>query len=166
MCHTRRFGFPAVPYRFSVTQSAYQILALRDGDTIWDSGKTKSSSMTHIRYEGSALHSRDIVEWKVRLWDENDTAGEWQSAAFEMGFLTAEDWKAKWIAGDYQPKKNTRYPADCFRRKFNPAKTVSKARLYITACGIYEAALNGMRVGEFYFAPGTTDYRTRLQYKA
>lgn len=40
-----------------------------------------------------------------------------------------------------------------------------KARLYITACGLYEAGLNGQRVGDFVRAPGITDYRKRVQYQ-
>ena len=43
--------------------------------------------------------------------------------------------------------------------------TIRKARLYITACGLYEAKLNGHRVGEFILAPGITDYRKRVQYQ-
>ncbi|MCI9142020.1 MAG: hypothetical protein HFH87_05270, partial [Lachnospiraceae bacterium] len=42
---------------------------------------------------------------------------------------------------------------------------IKKARLYITACGLYEARLNGTRVGNFVLAPGHTDYRKRVQYQ-
>ncbi len=45
-----------------VTQTAYQITAARDGEAVWDTGKVASSRMTHIPYEGEALHSRDRVE--------------------------------------------------------------------------------------------------------
>ena len=40
-----------------------------------------------------------------------------------------------------------------------------KARLYSTACGIYEVLLNGGKAGDQCFAPGFTDYRKRLQYQ-
>lgn len=40
---------------------------------------------------------------------------------------------------------------------------VSKARLYVTARGIYEIYMNGKRIGEDYFNPGLTQYpRTHL----
>ena len=52
-----------------ITQTAYQIVCKRGEDLAWDSGKVASSSMTHIRYTGKPLHSRDIVTWSVRLWD-------------------------------------------------------------------------------------------------
>ena len=58
-----------------------------------------------------------------------------------------------------------RYPVDCFRKAFRLTKTVQKARLYITACGLYEAWLGGVRVGDFCLAPGHTDYRKRVQYQ-
>lgn len=86
-------------------QTAYQIMAVCDGKTVWDSGKVKSGQMTHIPYGGS-LDSRTHVEWRVRLWDENDMPGDWsEQAVFEMGLLHASDWKARWIAGNYRADK-------------------------------------------------------------
>jgi len=38
------------------------------------------------------------------------------------------------------------------------AITVTKARLYVTARGIYEMYINGKRVGDDYFNPGATQY--------
>ncbi len=147
-----------------VKQTAYQIIAKRNGKTVWNSGKVPSNAMTHIRYEGEPLKSRDRVEWSVKLWDESGNGGEISTAWFELGLLDPADWQAKWISGNYKPKKNTRYPVDCFRKEFI-ANSVEKARLYITACGLYEAKLNGCRVGDFMLAPGATDYRKRLQYQ-
>ena len=68
-------------------QSAYEIIAVCNGKEIWKTGKVKSSTMTHIPYAGEPLQSRDMVTWKVRLWDEKDQLGEWNSATFEMGLL-------------------------------------------------------------------------------
>ena len=48
---------------------------------------------------------------------------------------------------------------------FQLKKNISKARLYITAHGLYEAYLNGERVGDEYFTPGWTNYNKRLQYQ-
>jgi alpha-L-rhamnosidase len=146
-------------------QTAYRIVAVRESETVWDSGKTQGNRMTHIRYEGQPLKSRDRVTWSVTLWDENDVEGEKTSSWFELGLLKAEDWQAHWIAGDYKSKKNTRYPVDCFQKTFFVSKRVTHARLYITSCGLYEACLNGERVGSFVLAPGSTDYRYRLQYQ-
>ena len=145
-----------------VTQTAYQIVCTRAGKTVWDSGKVESSSMTHIAYDGLDLHSRDIVAWSVQLWDENGEPGEKSESRFELGLLNDSDWTAKWISGDYKPDPKRRYPADCFKKDF-PAKNVVKARLYATARGVYDVTVNGRRIEDFILAPGSTDYRKRIQ---
>ena len=146
-------------------QTAYQIICKRGGEMVWDSGRVASSSMTHIRYGGKPLRSRDIVCWAIQLWDENDQPGEVSVSQFELGLLEHSDWSAKWISGDYKPKKNQRYPVDCFRREFVVKGTVKQARLYAAARGVYDVTINGNRVEDFILAPGSTDYRRRIQYQ-
>ncbi len=146
-------------------QTAYRITAERDGAQIWDSGKVNTAQTAHIPYGGAPLQSRDRVRWTVRLWDENAVPGPVAESWFELGLLRADDWKARWITGSYKPRKNTRYPVDGFCKVFPCAGTVKRARLYITACGLYRAELNGERIGDFALAPGSTDYRKRLQYQ-
>ena len=148
-----------------VRQTAYQIIAKANGETVWNSGKVESSSMTHIPYEGRQLKSRERVYWSVKLWDENGEGGEISHSFFELGLLEASDWKAKWITGSYKVNKKERYPVDCFRKEITIGKTVKSARLYITACGLYEAKLDGVKIGNFVLAPGHTDYRKRVQYQ-
>lgn len=84
-----------------ISQIAYQILAYGETNEVaWDTGKVIESTMTHIPYEGKELHSRDRINWKVKLWDENDSEGEWSEVTyFEMGLLHQTDWKASWITG-------------------------------------------------------------------
>lgn len=152
-----------------IKQSAYQIKAWSaDGSELWDSGKVESSQMHLIPWGGENLTSRSQVEWQVQLWDENGEPGEIsEPATFEIGLLKPSDWKAKWITGDYVPDKNTRYPVDCFRKAvtLRNVDKVKKARLYATACGIYELAINGAKAGNFCLAPGYTDYKKRIQYQ-
>ena len=49
-----------------------------------------------------------------------------------------------------------------FRKHFS-AFPGATAALEITAFGVYEAFLNGQRIGNFFLAPGWTSYPTRLQ---
>lgn len=165
------------------------------GNVLWDSGKVESQQMTHIPWGGDELGSRTQVFWKVKLWDENGAEGEWsEPAVFETGLLEPSDWCAEWITGDYdaddsalkkkkkigksfflqgvnfllesgKPETLTRYPVDCFEHKFTVSREIEKARLYITACGIYEARLGGEKIGNFCLAPGITDYTKRVQYQ-
>ena len=145
-------------------QTAYQIICMnQENNVLWDSGKIESDSMCTC-YPG-ALHSRERVNWSIRLWDENDQPGEWTKSFFEMGLLNPSDWTAKWITGNYVPSKKQRYPVDCFRKVFQINKPIASARLYATACGLYEAEIGGKRIGDFCFAPGYTDYRKRVQYQ-
>ena len=53
--------------------------------------------------------------------------------------------------------------APVFRRAFDAKKAVEQAMLEITTLGVYEATLNGRRVGDFALAPGWTSYQHRLQ---
>ena len=146
-------------------QTAYQIIAKSGDKIIWNTGKVASSRMTHILYEGQPLHSREKVYWSVKLWDENGDGGEISTGSFEMGLLENTDWEAKWITGNYKVKKSERYPVDCFRKHLSITREVKSARLYITACGLYEARLDGEKIGNYCLAPGHTDYRKRVQYQ-
>ncbi len=144
-----------------IRQTAYEIIAESDaGKTLWKSGKTMSGAMRAV-WGGEKVPPETKAEWKVRLWDENDVCGEWSAASFESGI---GEWTAKWITGNYKVNKKVRYPVDCFRKEFT-VSDLKKARLYITACGLYEAKINGERVGNFVLAPGITDYRKRVQYQ-
>ena len=148
-----------------VKQTAYQIICKRNGKVVWNSDKVESGSMTHIRYEGEELHSRDKVYWSVKLWDENGEGGEIATSWFEMGLLEKSDWKAQWITGDYRPNKQYRQSVDCFQKCFYASKEIASARLYASARGLYDVHINGTRIEDFILAPGMTDYRKRIQYQ-
>lgn len=142
-------------------QTAYQVVAHDDGGALlWDSGRVASGSM-RAHWGGDPVAPRTRVLWKVRLWDEQGACGDWAESLFETGIGC---WQAQWIAGNYRVNRRRRYPVDCFRKTF-AAAGVQKARLYITACGLYEARLNGVRVGDAVLSPGITDYRKRVQYQ-
>ncbi len=69
--------------------------------------------------------------------------------------------QAKWIGcgtdmGEVCPE---------FMRTVEVNGEVKAAVLSITAVGVYEAFLNGTRIGNFVLAPGCTVYRERLQYQ-
>lgn len=72
------------------------------------------------------------------------------------------DNSIKWISG--ANKVNTECPV--FKKSFEVGEGLVSAVLNITAQGVYEAKINGKRVGEFILAPGFTSYGTRLQYQS
>lgn len=69
--------------------------------------------------------------------------------------------KANWIEiseniGDITP---------IFAKDFELKKEVKNATLKITSRGVYEAKLNGRRVGDFILAPGWTAFHKRIQFQ-
>ena len=145
-----------------LTQTAYEVKCFSNDELILDTGKVLSSSMRfEYPYE---LHSKEIIKWNVLVWDESGNKGDISDdQTFEMGLLSKDDFKAKWIKGNYKVDKKKRYPVDYFKKEFE-AENISKARLYITSLGIYEAYINGIKVGNFTLTPGSTDPRVRVNH--
>jgi alpha-L-rhamnosidase len=73
--------------------------------------------------------------------------------------------KASWIRSSPVGAPRTVAPAPFFRKSFRLSRTVRSARLTLTALGIYEAEINGLRIGDQIFAPGWTNYKKRVQYQ-
>ncbi len=74
-------------------------------------------------------------------------------------------WQAKWIDPELPHDEKERQPASVLRKSF-AVKSTDNAVLHITCHGLYEAVLNGRRVGDFVLAPGVDDYKKRLQVQA
>jgi len=157
-------------HRRGARQTAYQILASSapGGEAdLWDSGKVVSDGSIHVAYAGKPLRSRQRVWWRVRAWDERGRPGESSERTWwEMGLLERNDWRAQWIMGTLVGGRWTSVPAPYLRKTFFVGARVTRARLYATALGVYEAQLNGQRVGDLQLAPGWTDYRKRVNYQA
>lgn len=142
-----------------ITQTAYEVNCYSDGKLIWGSGKVPGAKMNCTT---AAVPPRAEVEWNVRLWNENGVPGEVsENARFECGI---DKFTAKWIRGDYCVDPFRTYPVDCFMKEFETS-SVRKARLYVTACGLYEARINGIKAGDLCLTPGHTDYRKRVHYQ-
>lgn len=71
-----------------------------------------------------------------------------------------EPWQAQWITCD---EDEPRCPV--FRHTLPLQKPVQDARLYICGLGLYEAYLNGERVGDEHLTPYCNDYYLWLQYQ-
>ena len=78
-------------------------------------------------------------------------------ASFDTGKMS-EPWTAEWIG----------MPEDCsfhpiLSRSFECSSPVERARLYISGVGLYEASLNGKKVGNDVLAPFFNDYNCAIQ---
>jgi alpha-L-rhamnosidase len=146
-------------------QTAYEIKVSEAGKgSVWNPGKIAGDQSMYITYKGSPLQSGQKYAWQVRVWDNKGKASGWSTASFQMGLLTEADWKGQWITQS-APEEASR-PSPLFRKGFTVAKKIKSATAYITAHGLYEAHINGQRVGTDYLTPGYTSYNKRLQYQA
>jgi alpha-L-rhamnosidase len=153
-------------------QDAYELhVALNNRDLaagknlVWNSNKVSSDESAHVNYAGAKLMSKQRYYWQVRVWDNHKNASAWSAVNyFEMGLLSPTDWSAKWIQAPVVTNGKVG-PAPMFANNFEITKPVKQARLYITSHGLYEARLNGEKIGQYYFTPGWTSYKKRLQYQ-
>jgi alpha-L-rhamnosidase len=149
-----------------------------------DSG-WQDADLPEAEYAGAPLRSRTRYAWHVRLRDGAGADGPAADSWFETGLLHPGEWQAQWIARDPEsappadPPTDHDIPGDgllgflnrrlppCgyLRRSFTLPAAPVRARLLITARGLYEARLNGQRAGDAELAPGWTDYRARIQYQ-
>lgn len=147
-------------------QTAYEIKVASTDATVWNSGKMVSDQSVAVMYNGTPLQSGRKYNVQVRVWDNNGGASEWSSpASFQTGLLQTSDWKAKWITPGYKEDSVMR-PSPLFRKEFLLNKPIASATAYVTCHGLYEAHLNGKRIGDAYLTPGWTSYKKRLQYQA
>jgi alpha-L-rhamnosidase len=155
-----------------LSQSAYEIRIAPDGASFdndaagaWNSGKITSDQSVHVLYAGQPLQSGRRYHWQVRVWDAKGKPSRWsEAAAFRMALLNTTDWKAQWIEPGYVEDSILR-PSPFFRKKFTVSKKLRSAIAYITAHGLYDASLNGQRIGDALLTPGWTSYNKRLQYQ-
>jgi len=148
-------------------QTAYEIkVSDQKKKTVWHSGKVSSDSSVHVVYKGNPLRSDTHYQWQVRVWDNHGNVSKWSDmATFHIGLLDPSEWKSQWIQAGFEEDAAHR-PAPLLRKSFVLSKKVKHATAYITAQGMYEAYLNGQRIGDAHYTPGWTSYNKKLQYQA
>lgn len=166
-----RFSWQLESGRRNILQAAYEVRVgtdknalVKGKDLFWNSGRVGSDSSVHVTYKGRSLQPGKIYYWQVRVWDNQGQASSWSQPAFwQMGLLQPSDWKASWIEAG-SPEEESR-PSPLFRKEFSSSRQIRSATAYITAHGLYEACINGKRVGDAYLTPGWTSYNKRLAYQ-
>ncbi len=152
-------------YRIVVASSP-AVLRQNRGD-LWDTGKVASHETAQIAYAGKPLASCQVCWWKVQVWDAGDAASDWSApSSWTMGLLQASDWTGKWIGAAPEEGGDPVYrPAAMLRHTFQVKGAPARALLIVTAAGLYQAHVNGKRVGDDYLAPGWTEYGKRTYYR-
>lgn len=139
-------------------QTAYEVEVSSGGRQVWASGRVESDNSAFVTYEGP-LSPDTRYNWTVRVWDNHGKVSRKCAGSWTTG-LRPEDWQAKWVGkvGELTPFK--------LRGALKASRPVRRATAYISAHGLYEASLNGQRIGEDLLTPGWTSYGKRLQYQA
>lgn len=110
-----------------------------------------------------------LQELKSKLYARNLFFGMLLLAVLHLIVIKASaqgtNWNnaAAWIS-NANPEDSI-HPCPVFTKSFIIQKPVQSATLLITARGLYEAELNGQRVGNAFFTPGWTSYDRRILYQ-
>lgn len=151
-----------------VLQTAYEVRVFKDPDRalpVWDSRWVISAQSVNVPYGGPRVASRARYTWQVRVRDNKGNESAWSATHFwEMGLLLPQDWRAQWISTELSCDTACG-PAIMFRKEFTLGDSIVSARLSVSAHGLYQAMINGKKVGRDEFTPGWTSYRKRIQYQ-
>ncbi|SEM17663.1 alpha-L-rhamnosidase [bacterium A37T11] len=123
----------------------------------------------HIVTGHSIVADTVTVHYGGKLFNTDVEHAEGHSEALLMEdgkyiHITVPFATAQWITVPYAEPEGRR-PVPVFWKSFAQRKKVTSATLYITALGMYEAQLNGKKIGQDFFTPGFTRYDKRLQYQ-
>ncbi|HIV20297.1 MAG TPA: alpha-L-rhamnosidase N-terminal domain-containing protein [Candidatus Merdivicinus intestinigallinarum] len=96
--------------------------------------------------------------WRVSVKADNGDCGVSEAAWFETA-MAPDGWKGEWITPPFDKEK-----CPIFQKTF-AADGKKPARLTICGLGVYEAYLNGKKLGEEYLLPGFHAYDFWQQYQ-
>ena len=155
---------------YDLNQTHYQIFVATDKifskqSLVWDSGKVNSSESVYVKYQGKSLEYATKYYWTVKVWTNQSAKPKQSKISFwTTGLMNEKQWKSNWIGVKNEDRKSPKSPY--FTNDFILEKNITSANLFITSRGIYEAHINGKRVGKSYLTPGWTSYNNRIQYQA
>ena len=174
---TPRLGWQIKSTQSDVKQTAYRLIVSStlakatklEGD-LWDTTVNTDQSQW-ITYAGKPLRSDTRCYWRVKV-TTNKGESEWSDVAlFNVGLLYTSDWSGQWIGLDRanpwdKEEEHSQLSSRYLRTEFTADKEIDRATLYISGLGMYEAFINGKRIGDQVLAPVPTDYRKTVMYNA
>ncbi|MGW3567521.1 glycoside hydrolase family 78 protein [Streptomyces sp. NPDC000941] len=144
-------------------QTAYEIELTAAGTAVVT---VDSAESVLVPWPFEPLTARGRATVRVRVTGSDGAVSPWsEPAAVETGLLAPEDWSAVFVTPDWDEDAQSDQPSPLLRHEFELRGPVRSARLYATALGVYEAELNGSRIGDHVLAPGWTAYDKRLRYQ-
>ncbi|HJQ44796.1 MAG TPA: glycoside hydrolase family 78 protein [Amycolatopsis sp.] len=150
-----RLSWQVATHDASWAQTAYEVE--RDAATVV---RVESGEQVLVPWPFEPLRSRERATVRVRV-ASGGAWSEWsEPSTVEAGLLSTSDWRAWFVS-----PATIDGPAPILSRTLTVRPDVASARLYATAHGVYDATLNGQRVGDEVLAPGWTSYQHRLRYQ-
>jgi len=148
-------------------QAAYEVEAYgSDGRLLGRTDRVESDQSVLVPWPFTPLASRERLTVRVRVWGADGHLSAWSALyPVEAGLLQADDWSAQFVTPAWEEDITRPQPCPLLRRDFDVRPGVTRARLYVTALGVYEAQLNGSAVGDHVLDPGWTSYQQRLRYQ-
>lgn len=147
-------------------QSAYEIEISEQDRHPLLSGQIDSNQSVLVSWPFESLVSRQRVDLRVRVWDQDGQMTGWSKPVrVETGLLNVSDWSASFISPDWEEDTTKPQPAPFLRKEFDVHAGVKSARLYASALGVFELEVNGEVVGDHVLDPGWTSYHHRLRYQ-
>ncbi len=140
-------------------QTAARLRVARDPgltELLYDSGWSTEPDSLGTRVP-LTLEPRSRYWWQVGVRTDAGEEALSEIAWFETGKML-EGWEGSWIAPSWH---EGRHPV--FTRTVEVEKPLQQARLYISAVGLYEAELDGRRIGDEFMTPYSTNYHAWLQ---
>jgi alpha-L-rhamnosidase len=127
-------------------------------DDGFDTGRVESAVQSFVRVPVFD-RSRRFAGAQVRVWTDRGES-EWSDpVALESGLLGEADWTARWIGVAEESRGAPGSRGAWWVRTSFEVHPFGRSRLYITALGLYEAFIDGQRVGDAELTPGYTQYR-------
>ena len=174
---TPRLGWRILSEGSGVMQTSCRIIVASteekavsgEGD-LWDA-EIEGDQSQWVPYAGRELRSNTRCYWRVKVTTTQGSSAWSDVAVFNVGLLTESDWSGQWIGLDRAMPWETedvhsRLGARYIRTEFAAEGEISRATLYISGLGLYEAFINSRRVGDRVLAPSPTDYRRTVLYDA
>ncbi|MBE6332188.1 MAG: alpha-rhamnosidase [Bacteroidales bacterium] len=152
--------------------SSRELLAEGKAD-LWQASADTDQSL-YVTYGGKTLRPNQRCYWRVRVNYTSDKKKPVQTAwsdiaEWGVGLLNEGNWRGNWLgleaanAWDVETE-HSRLSARYYRTDFAAKGDVKRATLHICGLGLYEAYLNGGKIGQDVLTPAPTNYRKSIVY--
>ncbi|KFA51593.1 hypothetical protein S40293_03938 [Stachybotrys chartarum IBT 40293] len=176
---------PRISWRFSASlattgwvQTAYDIqITFASNPEDPKTYHVASEDSVLVPWPARALGSREAASVRVRVYGKGNNRNDpeepstWSSTSqVEAALLSQDDFKAHFITSSHNFVPQGPLQPIRFRRSFGlpdhlGSADALRARLYITALGVFDVWINGKLVSDECMAPGWTSYKHRLAYR-